>query len=117
MPATSTDASNGRTRLDFQRDVVISLRNYLLAEIPSLNPGDTAKEIRRHVETMAGPRRRADVLKQLAVCLVTYQTALERGEPAPLPDPFADGQAIETLVGSLRWQSRFYRWTVTRLRL
>jgi hypothetical protein len=116
MPATSIDLSNGRTLADFQRDVVISLRDYLLAEIPSLNPGDTAKEMRRRIETLAGPPRRSDVLKQLADCLVTYQTALERGEPAAVLEPSADGRAIESLVSSLRWQSRLYRWTVTRPR-
>ena len=38
---------------------------------------------------------RIGVLKQLAARLVLYQTALERGEPAPLPDPSADGRAID----------------------
>jgi hypothetical protein len=111
-PAASAGPSDSRALLDFQRDVVIALRDYLLAEVPSLNPGDTAKEIRRHIETLEAQTPRSDVLNQLAVRLVTYQTALERGEPAPMSDPSTDGDAIEKLVSSLRWQGRLYQWTV-----
>ena len=43
-----------RMLIAFQRNVVIALRGYLLAEIPSLNPGDTAKDIRRYCRDDAG---------------------------------------------------------------
>jgi hypothetical protein len=112
----SGEGLNQRALLDFQRHVVISLRDYLLAEVPSLNPGDTAKEIRRHIETLetAAPRRL--ILEQLAARLVVYQTGLETGEPVAAPDPAGDGDEIERLVSSLRWQGRLYQWTARRLR-
>jgi hypothetical protein len=116
LPVTSDVPLAGPALLAFQREVVISLRNYLLAEVPSLNPGDTAKDIRRQIERVAGRTRRGEVLKQLAARLVTYQTALERGEPVAVADVSRDGEAIEVLVGSLRWQSRLSRWASTRLR-
>jgi hypothetical protein len=106
QPATSGAPLDERMIIAFQRDLVIALRSYLLAEIPSLNPGDTAKDIRRQVETMAGETHRVGVMKQLAARLVLYQTALERGEPAPVSDLVADARAIEMLISDLGWRSR-----------
>jgi hypothetical protein len=113
-PPSSGDPMDGQARPDFQRDVVIALRNYLLAEVPSLNPGDTAREIRQRIETLQTTTSRAGVLKQLAARLVMYQTTLEIGAPAT--DPILDADDIERLVGSLHWPTRVCRWTVTRRR-
>jgi hypothetical protein len=91
---------------DLHRRLVVSLREYLLAHIPALNPGDTAKEIRRHVETLRDGKR-AELLAVLSGRLVAYQDALERNEPAPIGDPAAEARAIQAVVNALRWRGRF----------
>jgi hypothetical protein len=115
-PAMSADPLDATKLVAYQRDVVIALRSYLLAEVPSLNPGDTAREIHQHVETIAGDSHRLGVLKQLAARLVAYQSALERGVPVPVSDASADRRAIEILIRSLGWRGRIFRAIPPRMR-
>ena len=99
-----TLSDNGRGAGDLDRDLVLSLRDYLMAEMPDLNAGDTAKEIKRHVESSlrAGPRR--ETLSALAAHLVSYQNALER--ETPTSDPAADAREIEALLQRMEWRMR-----------
>ena len=99
--------TGGPTSLDLERGLIVSLREYLLAHIPDSNPGDTAKDIRRHVETRLDDGKRAELLRALSVRLVAYQNALEHGEPAPIGDPAAEAREIQALVNALHWRGRF----------
>jgi len=93
---------NGRVLLDVERDLVISFREYLRAELPEVNPGDTPKDIKRYVETRLGDSGRRDALLDLASRLVTYQSGLERGVPTSGADPAEEVRAIETSLARLQ---------------
>jgi hypothetical protein len=99
--------TGGPESLDLERGLVVSLREYLMAHIPDLNPGDTAKDIRRHVETRLGDGKRAALLMELSNRLVEHQSALEHGEPAVIGDPTAEAREIRALVDALRWRGPF----------
>lgn len=101
-----TLSDNGRGPGDLDRELVLSLRDYLMAEVPDLNAGDTAREIKRHVEESLGGGSRKETLSALAAYLVTYQNALERGAPVPATDPAADAREIEALLQRLEWRAR-----------
>jgi hypothetical protein len=100
------DLSAGSDELfDVERRLVISLREYLKVEEPRLNPGDTAKEIKRYVDTTLGAGRREDILRALARRLVGYQNDLERGA-ASIGDPATEAREVESLLHGLRLRAR-----------
>ena len=93
--------ANGSALNDVQRDLLISGREYLQAEIPELYPGDTPKDIRRHIEGLKdGPRK--DALLALAGRLVTYQHGLELEAPQPIEDPAGEARDITSSIAQLR---------------
>ena len=101
LPRDATDAA----RRDVQMVLVISLREYLQAELTELHKGDTAKDIVTHVGAMKdGGRKRA--LHELASRLLSYQSGLETGQPAALPDPRAEAHALSRAVTDLRPHNR-----------
>jgi hypothetical protein len=98
----SSAAENDRELEELERRLVVSLREYLMVEVPSLNPGDTAREIKRHFDTRLDGGRRAEALKALAERLVAYQDDLERGTRTSLTDPAAEAREIGSLLQHLR---------------
>jgi hypothetical protein len=101
-------AADGDATGAVERDLVIALRDYLHAELPALNPGDTAREIRRYVETALPSSPRRDALLVLATQLADYQRRLEHGAAAPHPDRSGDARALEASLDNLR--GRFHAW-------
>jgi hypothetical protein len=99
---------NGRVPLEVERDLVISFREYLRAELPELNPGDTPKDIQRYIETRLGNSGRKDALMDLARRLVMYQSGLERGVPTSVADPAEEVRAIEASLARLQPHVRAY---------
>ena len=94
-------SANGSALNDVQRNLLISGREYLQAEIPELYPGDTPKDIRDHIEGLKdGPRK--DALLAIAGRLVTYQHGLEREAPEPIDDPAGEAREITASVAQLR---------------
>lgn len=91
---------------DVETELVSSLRDYLTAELPDLNPGDTARDIRRHIEAKVPAGGRKDTLAALAARLVTYQDSLERGTPMAATDPAGEAQEVESLLARLQWPAR-----------
>jgi hypothetical protein len=94
-------AEDGRGLHALERDLVITTRDYLHAELPALNPGDTAKEIKHHVETRLPPGRRQKALLALAARLVVYQRSLEQGPPEPISDPSEEARALDASLDQL----------------
>ena len=93
--------TNGAVLRDVQRNLIISAREYLQAEIPDLHTGDTPRDIQAHVEGLKdGPRKAA--LQVLTSRLVSYQHGLERGAPAPIDDPVAEAQELRDSLRRLR---------------
>jgi hypothetical protein len=86
--------------------VTLALREYLTAELPALNPGDTARDIRRHVQTKVAPGSRKNTLDALAARLIAYQDGLERGMPVFSAAPREEEQEIESLLAQLNVQAR-----------
>ena len=94
-------SANGKTLADVERGLVFSLRDYLLAELPDLYTGDTARDIHRHVEGLAdGPRR--DALHALTSRMVAYQRGLEYSEPDPIESPGDEARSLEEALSRLR---------------
>ena len=85
---------NGAALRDLERALVISMREYLQAELPNLNPGDTAKEIMLHVEGLRDGARK-DGLATLASRLVAYQSDLEKGAVASIEDPAEEVRKLD----------------------
>ena len=93
--------TNGTALHDIQRNLIISAREYLQAEIPDLHTGDTPRDIQAHVEGLKdGPRKAA--LQVLTSRLVSYQHALERGTPALIDDPTAEARELTDSLRQLR---------------
>ena len=93
--------SNGDELAEVELGMVLSLRDYLKAELPDLHTGDTALDVQRHVEQLAdGPRK--DALRTLASRMVAYQRGLEYGEPAPIESPGDEAQSLEEALVRLR---------------
>ena len=85
----------------YQRGMVLALRDYLLADLSELVPGDTALDMQRHVTGMKdGPRKSALVV--LADRLVAYQRGLETGGAAPIESPQAEADAFAGALAKLR---------------
>ena len=91
------------------RDLVIGLREYLHAELPELNPGDTPREIRRYVETALPSSPRREALLVLATQLADYQSRLEHGMAAPADARSADALALEAALDSLKRHLQVWR--------
>ena len=89
------------TRLNFEREMVLSLRGYLQAELPGLYPGDTALDIKRHVEELAAGSRK-DALDVLTVRLVAYQRGLEYNDPASIENPGEEARMMGLALSRLR---------------
>ena len=94
-------SADGIALAGFERGMVLSLRDYLRAELPELHSGDTARDIHRHVETLDDGGRKA-ALATLAGRLLAYQQGLERGEAAPIEHPGLEAQSIEEALRQLR---------------
>ena len=93
--------AGGERLVEVERGLVLSLRDYMLAEVPELNPGDTSLEMQRHVAGMKdGPRKEA--LGVLTERLVAYQHGLEAPEPVPLESPAAEADALSGALAQLR---------------
>ncbi len=94
-------STNGTALHDVQRNLVISAREYLQAEIPDLHTGDTPRDIQLYVEGLKdGPRK--DALKMLTSRVVSYQHGLERGAPTPIDDPATDARELTESLRQLR---------------
>ncbi|MBP99175.1 MAG: hypothetical protein CL477_00665 [Acidobacteria bacterium] len=86
---------------EVERGLVLSLRDYLHAELPDLHPGDTVLDMQRHAEALAdGPRKEA--LRTLTGRLVAYQYGLEHDEPAPIESPGEEARSMEEALKLLR---------------
>ena len=85
----------------FERGMVLSLRDYVRAELPDVRSGDTALDMQRHVEGLTdGPRKEA--LRTLTARMVAYQHGLERSEPAPIESPSSEAASLEEALRQLR---------------
>jgi hypothetical protein len=93
---------DARTALEAERALVISLREYLRAEVPELNPGDTPKEIQRYIEARLRSGARKEALGILASRLVSLQSGLEKGTPGVVTDPVEEARTIQAVVDRLR---------------
>jgi hypothetical protein len=102
-------AEDGQDFRALERDLVITTRDYLHAELPALNPGDTAREIKHHVETRLPPGRRQTALLALASQLVVYQRRLEQGPPEPISDPSEEARALDASLNQLLPHIRMWR--------
>ena len=100
-------SANGGALSDVQRNLVISGREYLQAEIPELHSGDTPKDIRSHIEGLADGARK-DALLVLSSRLVTYQRALETGVTEPIDDPAGEAEELAESVSQLRPHIRLW---------
>ncbi len=100
-------SNNGIELRDIERSLVISGREYLQAELPELNTGDTPKDIQRHVESLKEGSRK-EALQALASRLVIYQRDLERAVAVTIKDPIAEAQALEESLALLRPHIRLW---------
>lgn len=91
------------------RHLVIGLREYLHAELPELNPGDTAREIRQYVEAGRPSSPRREALLVLATQLADYQRRLEQGLTVPAADRSGDAAALDAALDSLRGHLQVWR--------
>ena len=99
--------ANGSALCDVQRNLLISGREYLQAEIPELYSGDTPKDIQQHIEELNDGARK-DALLALAGRLVTYQQGLEREEPTPINDPSGEAGELRASITLLRPHIRLW---------
>lgn len=88
-------------------DVIISARDYLRAELPDINSGDTARDIKAHVDGLKDGARK-EALSTLASRLVVYQDGLERGEAA-IENPAGEVAALDASLTALRPHIRMWR--------
>jgi hypothetical protein len=94
-------SADGVVLAGVERGLVLSLRDYLHAELPDLNPGDTALDMQRHAEELKdGPRK--DALRTLTSRLVAYQQGLEHSQPAPMESPGEEARSLEGALKQLR---------------
>jgi hypothetical protein len=107
LRALGNGASSDGATLGPDPALALALREYLISELPALNPGDTARDIRRHVQTTVPEGTRKEALDALAARLVAYQDGLERGMPVADSNRAEEEQLIESLLGRLHAQARF----------
>ena len=93
---------NGQAWLALERSLVISLKDLLRAELPELNPGDTPKDIKAHIERSVKSGTRKDALMTLASKMVVYQGGLEQGKPAPVEDAEMEARRLQRSLRQLR---------------
>lgn len=102
---------NGSLR-ELERDLVISAREYLQAELPDLTTGDTPKDIQRHIGHLEDGGRKA-ALTTLAARLAVYHRGLEEGgETTTIQNPVEEAQLLGMSLTELRPHIRLWR-TVT----
>jgi len=94
-------SDNGNALKDVQVDLVILTREYLQAELPDLNTGDTPKDIKRHIDGLEDSGRK-EALQVLASRLVVYQNGLEGGVATTIEDPIAEAQTLDETLTLLR---------------
>ena len=94
-------SDNGTALSDLERNLVISGREYLQAELPGVHTGDTPKDIQRYIDGLQDGARK-EALRTLASRLVTYQSGLEYGSPWAIGDPMAEAQALRRSLTMLR---------------
>lgn len=87
--------------IDYERGMVLALRDYLLADLPGLVPGDTALDMQRHISGLKDSHRR-EALGVLADRLVAYQRGLETDGAAPIDSPPAEADALSGALAKLR---------------
>ena len=94
-------SDNGTALSDLERNLVISGREYLQAELPGVHTGDTPKDIQRYIDGLQDGARK-EALRTLASRLVNYQSGLEYGSPWAIGDPMAEAQALRRSLTMLR---------------
>ena len=87
--------------------LVISARDYLRAELPDVNSGDTARDIKAHVDGLKDGARK-EALSTLASRLVIYQDGLERGD-VTIENPAREVAALDASLTALRPHIRLWR--------
>ena len=87
--------------------LVISARDYLRAELPDVNSGDTPRDIKAHVDGLKDGARK-EALCTLASRLVVYQDGLERGE-VTIENPAGEVAALDASLTALRPHIRLWR--------
>ena len=87
--------------------LVISARDYLRAELPDVNSGDTPRDIKEHVDGLKDGARK-EALSTLASRLVVYQDGLERGE-VTIENPAGEVAALDASLTALRPHIRLWR--------
>ena len=100
------DAANGGGAAAIS-ELVISARDYLRAELPDINSGDTARDIKAHVDGLKDGARK-EALSTLASRLVVYQDGLERGDVA-IENPSGEVAALGASLTALRPHIRLWR--------
>ena len=100
-------SANGAALRDVKRNLVISGRDYLLAELPDLHVGDTPKDMSAYVDGLKdGPRK--DALGSLVSKLVAYQSSLEYEAATPIEDPAGEARALQESLTKLRPHVRLW---------
>jgi hypothetical protein len=105
----------GPAVLALERDLVISMRDYLHAELPELNQGDTPRDIKRYVETRVPAGGRQEALLVLASRLLVHQRRLEQGAFESIPDPAGEAHVLAGALDQLRTHVRMWRQVTDRL--
>ena len=100
-------SDNGTALSDLERNLVISGREYLQAELPGVHTGDTPKDIQRYIDGLQDGARK-EALRTLASRLVNYQSGLEYGSPWAIGDPTAEAQALRRSLTMLRPHMRLW---------
>ena len=102
--------AHGHADIPAQAELVRSLKRYLTAELPNLNPGDTARDISRHIQRQVTGGIRKEALGALAAILVDCQDELEQEVRRPTRDPLSEVQRIDAALAALhpsaRWRDR-----------
>ena len=94
-------SASAESQVEVQRALVVAFRDYLRAELPDVHPGDTARDIQRHVEGFAdGPRK--DALGTVTSRMVAYQRGLEYGAPVLIESPGDEARSLEQALSRLR---------------
>ena len=101
-------SDNGTALRDVERSLVITAREYLQAELPDLNTGDTPRDIAQHIVEMKDSTRK-EALRTLASRLVEYQSGLEQESVATIDDPAAEARVLQDSLTQLRPHVRL--WT------
>ena len=88
------------------RNLVISLKDLLRAELPELNPGDSPKDIKVYIEKRVKESSRKEALEMLVSRLVVYQDGLEKGIPLAVDDAELEADLLAQSVVQLRPYAR-----------